>query len=50
MLNVSTTQGVDFALSLADRVDVLAEGTVRHSGAAAELRDDRALLDKLLSV
>jgi branched-chain amino acid transport system ATP-binding protein len=43
-------QGVDFSLALADRVYVLEKGTVRFSGAAAELRDDRALLDRLVSV
>ncbi len=43
-------QGVDFALSLADRVFLLEKGTVRFSGAAAELRDDRALVDRLLAV
>jgi branched-chain amino acid transport system ATP-binding protein len=43
-------QGVDFALSLADRAYVLEKGTVRFSGAAAELRQDRALLDRLLAV
>jgi branched-chain amino acid transport system ATP-binding protein len=48
--NVSTTQGVDFALALADRVYVLERCAVRHSGAASGLRDAKALLDKLLSV
>jgi len=43
-------QGVDFSLALADRVYVLEKGTVRFSGAAAALRDDRALLDRLLAV
>jgi len=43
-------QGVDFSLALADRVYVLEKGTVRFSGAAAELRDDRALLDRLIAV
>jgi branched-chain amino acid transport system ATP-binding protein len=43
-------QGVDFALSLADRVYVLEKGTVRYSGKTAELRDDEALLDRLLSL
>ena len=43
-------QGVDFALSLADRVYVLEKGTVRYTGKAAELRDDKALLDRLLSL
>jgi branched-chain amino acid transport system ATP-binding protein len=43
-------QRVDFALALADRVYVLEKGTVRFSGAAAELRDDKALLDRLLSL
>ncbi|HUN40834.1 MAG TPA: ABC transporter ATP-binding protein [Acetobacteraceae bacterium] len=43
-------QGVAFSLSLADRVYVLEKGTVRHSGGAAELRDDPALLDRLLAL
>lgn len=43
-------QGVAFSLALADRVYVLEKGAVRHSGAAAELRDDPALLDRLLAL
>jgi branched-chain amino acid transport system ATP-binding protein len=43
-------QGVEFSLSLADRVYVLEKGTVRHTGPAAELRDDRALRDRLLAI
>jgi branched-chain amino acid transport system ATP-binding protein len=43
-------QRVDFALALADRVYVLEKGMIRHSGAAAGLRDDHALLDRLLSL
>jgi branched-chain amino acid transport system ATP-binding protein len=43
-------QRVDFALALADRVYVLEKGTTRHAGAAAELREDQALLDRLLSL
>ena len=43
-------QRVDFALALADRVYVLEKGAVRHSGVAAELRHDKALLDRLLSL
>jgi len=43
-------QGVDFSLALADRVYVLEKGAVRHSGPALELRRDRALLDRLLSL
>jgi branched-chain amino acid transport system ATP-binding protein len=42
-------QGVEFSLSLADRVYVLEKGSIRHSGPAAELRADKALLDRLLS-
>ncbi|HUJ99393.1 MAG TPA: ABC transporter ATP-binding protein [Stellaceae bacterium] len=42
-------QGVEFSLSLADRVYVLEKGSIRHSGPAAELRDDKALLDRLIS-
>jgi branched-chain amino acid transport system ATP-binding protein len=43
-------QSVDFCLALADRVYVLEKGTVRFTGAAAELRDDRATLDRLVAV
>src|SRR6201997_3001758 len=43
-------QGIEFSLALADRVYVLEKGTVRFSGAAAQLKADRALLDRLLAV
>ena len=43
-------QRVDFALALADRVYVLEKGAVRFLGAAAELRQDKELLDRLLSL
>ena len=43
-------QGVAFSLALADRVYVLEKGSVRHAGPAAELREDHALLDRLLSL
>jgi len=43
-------QGVAFSLALADRVYVLEKGTVRHTGPAAELRDDPALLDRLMAL
>jgi branched-chain amino acid transport system ATP-binding protein len=43
-------QGVEFCLALADRVYVLEKGAVRFFGAAAELRQDKALLDRLLSL
>ena len=43
-------QGVAFSLALADRVYVLEKGTVRHSGPSAELRDDPALLDRLMAL
>ncbi len=43
-------QRVDFALALADRVYVLEKGKIRYSGAATELRQDKALLDRLLSL
>jgi branched-chain amino acid transport system ATP-binding protein len=43
-------QRADFALALADRVYVLEKGMVRFSGAAAELRADKAGLDRLLAL
>ena len=43
-------QGVEFSLALADRVYMLEKGGVRHAGPAAELRDDPALLDRLLAL
>jgi branched-chain amino acid transport system ATP-binding protein len=43
-------QGVDFSLSLADRVYVLEKGAVRFSGQAAELRDNAELRNKLLAL
>ena len=43
-------QRVDFALTLADRVYVLEKGVIRYSGPAAELRRDKALLDRLLAL
>ncbi|MGH7029928.1 MAG: ABC transporter ATP-binding protein [Stellaceae bacterium] len=43
-------QRVDFALALADRVYVLERGSVRYSGAAAELRADPDLVDRLVSL
>ncbi len=43
-------QGVAFSLALADRVYVLEKGAVRHSGPAAELREDSALLDRLMAL
>jgi branched-chain amino acid transport system ATP-binding protein len=43
-------QGVDFSLALADRVYVLEKGSIRHTGPAAELRDDPALCDRLLAL
>jgi branched-chain amino acid transport system ATP-binding protein len=43
-------QGVDFSLALADRVYVLERGAVRHSGPAAELRDNHELRDRLLAL
>jgi branched-chain amino acid transport system ATP-binding protein len=43
-------QGVDFSLSLADRVYVLEKGAIRHSGPASQLRDDAALRSKLLAL
>ena len=43
-------QGVDFSLALADRVYVLEKGAVRHSGPAAQLRDDVQLRNTLLAL
>jgi len=43
-------QRADFALALADRVYVLEKGTIRFSGGAAELRADKARLDRLLAL
>ncbi len=43
-------QRVDFALALADRVYVLEKGRVCHTGSAAELRADQALVERLLSL
>jgi branched-chain amino acid transport system ATP-binding protein len=43
-------QGVDFSLALADRVYVLEKGSIRHSGSAAQLRDDEQLRGRLLSL
>ena len=43
-------QGVEFSLSLADRVYVLEKGTVRHTGPAAELRENGELREKLMAL
>jgi branched-chain amino acid transport system ATP-binding protein len=43
-------QGMEFSLALADRVYVLEKGAVRHTGPAAELRDDKQLSDRLLAL
>ncbi|MFL5282095.1 MAG: ABC transporter ATP-binding protein [Rhodopila sp.] len=43
-------QGLEFSLQLADRVYVLEKGTIRHSGPSRELREDRALADRLLAL
>jgi len=43
-------QGIEFSLALADRVYVLEKGSVRFSGPSAKLRNDRALLDRLLAL
>ena len=39
-------QGVEFSLSLADRVYVLEKGAVVHQGPAAALREDAALRER----
>ena len=43
-------QGVAFSLALADRVYVLEKGAVKHAGPAAQLRDDPALLERLMAL
>ena len=43
-------QGLEFSLSLADRVYVLQKGKVEFSGPSAKLRDDKALRESLLAV
>ena len=43
-------QGVEFCLALADRVYVLEKGAVRHSGPAAELRDNEELREQLIAL
>jgi len=43
-------QGIDFALSLADRVYVLEKGAVRFEGPASRLREDKELRDRLLAL
>ena len=43
-------QGLDFSLALADRVYVLQKGEVIFAGTSGQLRDDKALRDKLLAV
>ncbi|HEV2301053.1 MAG TPA: ABC transporter ATP-binding protein [Stellaceae bacterium] len=43
-------QGIDFALSLADRVYVIEKGAVRFTGPASRLRDDKELRDRLLAL
>jgi branched-chain amino acid transport system ATP-binding protein len=43
-------QGVEFSLSLADRIYVLEKGAVRHAGPAAELRGDKKLREKLMAL
>jgi branched-chain amino acid transport system ATP-binding protein len=43
-------QGVEFSLSLADRVYVLEKGAVRYAGPAAELRDNKELREQLVAL
>ena len=43
-------QGVEFSLSLADRVYVLEKGAVRHAGPAVELRENQELRDRLMAI
>ena len=50
MGGLAEQQIADATLALADRVYVLEKGAVRFSGDAAELRCDKILLDRLLSL
>ncbi len=43
-------QGLEFSLSLADRVYVLQKGKVEFSGPSSKLREDKALRESLLAV
>jgi branched-chain amino acid transport system ATP-binding protein len=43
-------QGVEFSLSLADRVYVLEKGAVRHAGPADELRENQELRERLMAI
>jgi len=43
-------QGLEFSLALADRVYVLQKGEVEFSGPSRQLREDKALREKLLAV
>lgn len=43
-------QGVEFSLALADRVYVLEKGEVRHTGPAAELRENQELRERLMTI
>ncbi len=43
-------QNVDFVLALSDRVYILEKGEIKFSGAAAEVRDNEALLKTYLTV
>jgi branched-chain amino acid transport system ATP-binding protein len=43
-------QGVEFSLSLADRVYVLEKGAVRHAGPATQLREDKELRERLMAL
>jgi branched-chain amino acid transport system ATP-binding protein len=43
-------QALDFSLALADRVYVLEKGAVRHSGTAAQLRENAELRNRLLAL
>lgn len=43
-------QGVEFSLSLADRLYVLEKGRVRYTGSSVSLREDAALREELLAL
>lgn len=47
---VLAEQNLDFVLALSDRLHILEKGEIKYSGTPAELRADKAILDKYLTV